>query len=120
MWKKKHLYSHSRTEDDAWMIFVGTEPDCGINVCSVGYFEARRRLKPPRPEMVDEVVKLSKRIKGYYTGRSCGVSCTPPEISWVYEGVLYSIQFNVGSRSASKDRAALVEMANSAILNGPR
>jgi hypothetical protein len=97
---------------------VGTEPDCGVIACLVGYFGAKRGAKL-EPYMGEEV-KLSKGLPGYYTGNSCGGSCTPPEINWMYEGVLYTIQFRVERKNDRRDRSALIEMANSAIVNGPR
>jgi hypothetical protein len=38
----------------------------------------------------------------------------------VYEGLLYSIQFRVESKSEGGDEAWIIRMANSAIINGPR
>ena len=99
---------------------MGAEPDCGANACSVGYLEAKRGEEPPKPDEVDRVVKLAKGIKGYYTGKSCGGSCTPPQINWVYEGVLYTIQFRVEGKSHKREVAVIIEMANSAILAGAR
>ena len=120
IWKKYRLYSYSEAEANVWKITVGTEPNCGVNVCLVGYLEAKRGEEPPKPDEVDKVVRLVKGIKGYYDGKSCGGSCTPPQISWVYEGLLYSIQFRVESKSESGDEAWIIRMANSAIINGPR
>ena len=119
-WKNYRLFSYSESEPNLWKIVVGTEPDCGANACSVGYLEAKRGEEPPKPDEVDIVVKLAKGMKGYYTGKSCGGSCTPPQIDWVYGGVLYTIQFRVEGKSQQSDAAVIVEMANSAILAGAR
>lgn len=120
VWKKYRLYSYSETEANVWKITVGTEPNCGVNVCLVGYLEAKRGKAPPKSDEVDKVVRLAKGIKGYYDDKSCGGSCTPPQISWVYEGVLYTIQFRVESKGERGDEAWITWMANSAIINGPR
>jgi hypothetical protein len=119
-WKRYKLYAYSEAEANEWKIYVGTEPVCGANVCMVGYFEAKRGEQPFGADEVDRVVKLARGIKGYYIGKSCGGSCTPPQIEWVYEGVLYTIQFRVESNSTRVDEAKIIEMANSAILNGER
>lgn len=119
-WKKYRLYSYSESEAKVWKIMVGLEPDCGANACSVGYLEGLRGEEPPKAGEVDHVVKLAKGIKGYYTGKACGGSCTPPQINWLYEGVLYTIQFRVEGKSERGDEAVIVEMANSAIIGGPR
>ena len=91
---------------------------CG-HACFIGYFEATRNEELLIDES-DETLRLANGIKGYYEARSCGVSCTPPSITWVRNGVLYSIQFNVNNKSKTRDKAELVALANSAILAGPR
>src|SRR5215208_457938 len=91
-WARYRLHSSSESEADLWKVFVEVKPNCG-NACMVGYIEAKRGEKPPPPDEVDQVVQLAHRVKGYYTGKSCGGSCTPPQISWVSDGVLYTIQF---------------------------
>jgi hypothetical protein len=119
-WARYKLYSFSESEANVWKIFVGTEPHCGYNACSVGYLEAKRGEEPPAPDEVDKVVELTEGIKGYYTGKSCGGSCTPPQIEWVSDGILYTIQFRVEGKSEIEDEAEIVRMAKSAIAAGPR
>ena len=67
-----------------------------------------------------QTVRLAKGITGYYTARSCGGSCTPPQIEWVYAGVLYTIQFNVNGKTKRQDETEIIALANSAILGGTR
>ena len=49
---------------------------------------------------------------------SCGASCSPPQIDFVWHGVRYTIQANLKTRQS--DRAALIAAAQSAISAGPR
>ena len=94
------------------------EEGCG-NACFAGFFSAKRGEKPA-PEFSDKVVRLSNGIKGYYTAKTCGVSCAPPQIEWLYEGVLYTVQFKVNGRDDRQDEAEIVALANSAIRGGAR
>lgn len=103
---------------DGWGISLSYEAGCG-NACLVGYFEAKRGESVSRGD-VDKVVRLTNGISGYYAARACGVSCAPPQINWVYNGVLYSIQFNVHNKAKRRDEAEIVALANSAIRGGAR
>jgi hypothetical protein len=94
------------------------EEGCG-NACFAGFFSAKRGEKP-EPEFSDKVLRLSNGIMGYYTGISCGVSCTPPQIEWLYEGALYTVQFRINGRNKKQDEAEIVALANSAIQGGAR
>ena len=119
-WWNYRLYSYGESEANFWSIVVGTEPNCGANACSAGYLEGKRGEAPPKSDEVDEVVKLAGGTKGYFTAKSCGGSCTPPQINWIFKDVLYTIQFRVESKSAKEDEAVIIRMANSAIIGGPR
>jgi hypothetical protein len=59
---------------------------------------------------VDEVTPLANGIMGYYTARSCGGSCAPPQISWTYKGALYTIQFKVNNKTKKQDEAETKEV----------
>ena len=48
---------------------------------------------------------------------SCGASCSPPQVDFIWHGVLYTIQANL--KTTQTDRAALVAAAESAISAGP-
>jgi hypothetical protein len=62
----------------------------------------------------EQKVPLANSIRGYYLEVSCGGSCRPATLMWELNGVLYTVQFkNLG-------KAALVAIANSAILAGKR
>ena len=60
---------------------------------------------------------LAKGVKGRYYPISCGASCSPAQIDFVREGVLY--QFSVKD-PAARPKAALIALANQAINYGPR
>ena len=56
---------------------------------------------------------LARGIQGAFLASRCGASCAPATIEWLEFGHRYTIQF-MGSRSA------LVALANSAVMAGPR
>lgn len=107
---------------DGWEITLFYKQSCG-QACLVAWFSATRSQKVTREETrkdADKTVRLVNGINGYYSARSCGGSCTPPQINWFYGGVLYTIQFNVNGKTKRQDEAEVIGMANSAILGGPR
>lgn len=114
------LYAYSEAGADEYNITLGTEPECGANACLVGTFQARRGEEPPEADEVDKVVDLAGGVKGFYTAKSCGASCAPPQIEWMYEGVLYTLQFKVGGKDGREDEEKILALANSAISSGPR
>jgi len=103
---------------DGWEISLFYKAGCG-DACFVGFFEAKRGEKVSK-EDADKTVRLAKGITGYYTARSCGGSCTPPQIESMHAGVLYTIQFNVNGKTKRLDEAAMIALANSAIAGGAR
>lgn len=103
---------------DGWEISLFYKAGCG-DACFVGYFEAKRGDEVSKDD-ADKTVRLAKGITGYYTARSCGGSRTPPQINWAHAGVLYTIQFNVNGKSKRQDQAAIIALANSAIVGGAR
>jgi len=103
---------------DGWEISLFYKAGCG-DACFVGYFEAKRGEKISKAD-ADRTVRLVRGITGYYTARSCGGSCTPPQIEWMYAGVLYTIQFNVNGKTKRQDETEIIALANSAILGGAR
>ena len=89
----------------------------------MGWLGATRTQELTRKETredADKTVRLVNGITGYYSARSCGGSCTPPQINWFYRGVLYTIQFNVNGKTRHQDETELIAVANSAILGGAR
>jgi hypothetical protein len=103
---------------DGYEVTLSYKPDCG-DACVAGWFEAKRGDKAVMRDF-DKRVRLVNGIRGFYRAKSCGMSCTPPEIDWQYKGVLYAVQFNVNGRSDGQDEAAMIALANSAISGGER
>jgi hypothetical protein len=64
-------------------------------------------------------VALADGIPGYYKPTTCGGTCSPPQVQWVFRRVLYTIQLRVEAGAAG-ERLLLTRIANSAIRGGPR
>jgi len=98
----------------SWTLDLGYARNCnGANACAMASFSAlkRKRLFDPAN------VTLAKGVPGHFYGLSCGASCSPAQIHFVREGVLY--QFSVKDPVA-RPKAALIALANQAINYGPR
>ena len=66
-------------------------------------------------------VKLASGIVGFFRPVSCGGSCAPANLWWERGTVLYDIQLRLPSTlSEKKQQNIITEVANSAILAGPR
>lgn len=86
----------------------------GANACFVAAFLADRGGTPSAKKKTG----LLKGLTGYWRDISCGASCSPAEIEWVEDGVLYTIQYKGVLRNGVKK--TLVGLADSAIGAGPR
>jgi len=86
----------------------------GATACFIADFAAKRGAKPHYARKV----KLRGGRTGYFKPLTCGASCSPPVIEWRRRGVLYWIQAHAGN--ARQEKRRLVQMANSALLHGPR
>lgn len=100
----------------SWTVSLFFGRTCGANACTVGSITAERNA---RPVTSFRRVTLVRRIRAYFKPLTCGASCSPPSIEWVYRRVLYRIQLSVDARGA-RERALLVRVANSAISGGRR
>ena len=60
---------------------------------------------------------ITDKITGRYQKLSCGGSCSPPSLSWMFAGNRYDIQAKVGGKDP---KLALAQAARSAIAMGPR
>lgn len=115
----RKIYAGGTGSADGYSITLTSAPDCGANACFIGSFEAKRGGKPAFKRSVN----LAEGIKGHYKPLTCGGSCSPPVIEWVYQGVLYSIQLDVagaGHLSPVEEERLITQTANSAIKAGPR
>ncbi|MGZ4273701.1 MAG: hypothetical protein ACXVRP_08045 [Solirubrobacteraceae bacterium] len=93
---------------------VGAARNCGgATACFVAAFTAARGTK-----VYGRRVTVKGASRAGFVPLSCGASCAPPQIDFVWHGVRYTIQANLNTRQG--DRAALVAAAQSAISAGPR
>src|SRR5215208_3319881 len=100
--------------DDQYNLILGIGRRCnGANVCLLANFAAIRGEKPSGKR-----VALADGTRGYWHDISCGASCSPAEIQFVKDGVLYAIATK--GTTEKKVKATLVKLANSAIAAGPR
>ncbi len=65
-------------------------------------------------------VNLVNGVIGYFKGSSCGRSCSPSQISWQQDNVVYTLQLKLTIKSKAEEEQAIIKVANSAILGGAR
>lgn len=66
-------------------------------------------------------VKLARGIRGFFKPVSCRGSCSPANLWWEDNGILYQIQLKLPSSfSQQKQQDVAVAVAGSAVLGGPR
>jgi len=103
------LYAFVSTNSSGYEVRLGYGPGCDYNACFAGYFSAV--LNDEKGMVGIEEINLNNDIKGYYKPVTCGGSCSPASIDWIYQNVHYNIQFDVA------DKESLMIMANSAIIS---
>ncbi len=114
---EKTFYAHAKGDADGYTIRLESDPDCdGANACFLGMLRAKRGGRFTFPE----VVKLGETATGRYKPTTCGGSCSEQAIEWKYQGVLYTAQLNLLTESEKEARAAMIELAKSAVQQGPR
>jgi hypothetical protein len=93
---------------------IGAVKHCGgANACFVADFTAATDGK-----VFGKRVTVKGASRAGFVRLSCGASCSPPQIDFLWHGVLYTIQANLNTKQT--DRAALIAAAQSAISAGPR
>lgn len=67
-------------------------------------------------------VKLARGLRGFFRPISCGGSCAPANLWWEAGGIVYQIQLKLPHSLNEEDqqKKTITEVANSAILAGPR
>jgi hypothetical protein len=67
-------------------------------------------------------VKLAHGLRGFFRPISCGGSCAPANLWWETNGIVYQIQLELPYSLTEEDqqKKTMTEVANSAILAGPR
>jgi hypothetical protein len=112
---KRRVAGNASAENGFYDLELGIGRRCnGANACFIGNFTGTRGVEPAFARKA----RLTGGRTGYWKGITCGASCSPAEIQWVEDGVLYTIATK--SVSSKKEKATLVKLANSAIKAGPR
>ena len=113
--KARRVKGVGTAENDFYDLELGIGSRCnGANACFIGNFTGTRGAKPAFARKA----RLTGGRTGYWKGITCGASCSPAEIQWVENGVLYSVATK--AVGVKKEKGTLVKLANSAITAGPR
>jgi uncharacterized protein YecT (DUF1311 family) len=119
--KAKHTVVQSVAED-SYVISLYYELGVG-NAGFAAYFSgaASPGYSPQELGNVSEV-QLAHGLRGFFSPISCGGSCAPANLWWEAGGIVYQIQLQLPYSLDEEDRQkkAMTEVANSAILAGPR
>jgi hypothetical protein len=110
------LYATGGAKRTSYDLELATASRCGgANACFVASFTAKRAKRLGERSNVH----LARGVRGVYRPLSCGASCAPPSIAWVQRGVRYDVQIRI-TATKSKERSAMIALANSAIRAKPR
>jgi hypothetical protein len=113
----RSLYASAEATAASYTIRLESEPDCNQSeVCYVGMLSAKKGAAFSFPE----AVQVDKVIQGRFQPVTCAGTCSPPAIEWKLNGVLYSAQLNLKARNAKDQRAAMMQLAESAVRAGAR
>jgi hypothetical protein len=109
-----HRFASGGAHHSGYDLEIGAVRHCGgATACFVADFSAATGGK-----VFGKRVTVTGATRAGFVGLSCGASCSPPQIDFLWHGVLYTIQANLKTKQS--DRAALVAAAQSAISAGPR
>ena len=105
--------SGSGTRNAFTLEFAGA-PNCGsANACFLASFEGQRGgALPGRSNL-----RLAGGQEAFYKGITCGASCSPATLWFLYRGVLYTWQHKDPPKNT---KAVLARLAAQAIAAGPR
>lgn len=110
----KRMFASGGPRKSGYDLEIGAVRNCGdADACFVAEFTATKGAK-----VFGKRVTVKGASRAGFLPLSCGASCSPPQIDFVWHGVLYTIQANL--RTKQTDRAALIAAAQSAISAGPR
>jgi hypothetical protein len=110
----KRMFAGGGPEKSGYDLEIGAVRHCGgANACFVAGFTAAKGAK-----VFGRRVTVKGAAQAGFLPLSCGASCSPPQIDFVWHGVLYTMQANLKTKQT--DRAALIAAAQSAISAGPR
>jgi hypothetical protein len=110
----KRMFASGGPQRSGYDLEIGAARHCGgANACFVAGFTAATGGK-----VFGKRVTVRGASRAGFLPLSCGASCSPPQIDFVWHGVLYTMQANLKTKRT--DRAALIAAAQSAISAGPR
>jgi hypothetical protein len=110
----KHMFVTGGAQRSGYDLEIGAVKRCGgADACFVAGFTAATGAK-----VFGKRVTVRGASRAGFEPLSCGASCSPPQIDFVWHRVLYTIQANLKTRRT--DRAVLIAAAESAISAGPR
>lgn len=110
------LYVSTGGDRTSYTIAIAGAPKCGgATACFLADISGVRGKKLDASYGVK--LPITDKITGRYQKLSCGASCSPPSISWMFAGNRYEIQAKVGGKDP---KLALAQAARSAIARGPR
>jgi hypothetical protein len=112
--KVPKLYPSSSATKNAYSLVFSGAPNCGgANACFLASFEGKRGGKLPGKSNL----KLPGGQPAFYKGITCGASCSPATLWFLYRGVLYTWQHKDPPKNT---KAVLAKLAAQAIAAGPR
>ena len=112
--KVPKLYATGAGSKNAWALVLAGAPNCGgADACFLASFEGRRGGKLPAKSNL----KLAGGQLAYFKDVTCGASCSPATLWFLYHGVLYTWQHKDPPKNT---KSVLAKLAAQAIAAGPR
>ena len=112
--KVPKLYPSGFGTRNAFALALSGAPHCGgANACFLASFEGKRGGKLPGKSNL----RLAGGQAAFYKGITCGASCRPATLWFLYRGVLYTWQHKDPPKNT---KAVLARLAAQAIAAGPR
>ncbi len=112
--KVPKLYPSGAGSKNHWILALEGAPAChGANACFLASFEGQRGGKLPGKSNL----KLAGGQPAFYKGITCGASCSPATLWFLYHGVLYTWQHKDPPKNT---KSVLAKLAAQAIAAGPR
>ena len=112
--KVPKVYPAGAGTRNSWTLVLSGAPNCGgADACFLASFDAQRGGKLPGKSNL----KLAGGQAAFFKDVTCGASCSPAEIWFVYRGVLYTYAHKDAPRNT---KTVLARLAAQAIAAGPR
>ncbi len=120
---KQPIYLKSEVGRSSYRVNLVLTRNCDrYSPCMIGSFMANPVAPVYEPgDMFTKDVALANSIQGYFTPSRCdGTFCMPAKIEWDWEGFSYRIELKGVGQDVNEEEAAMIAIANSAIVAGPR